>query len=348
LRTADWNHGGRNGFTLFELILAIALSATLLALIGTAINLYLLRVDASRTRVEEAQLARSILALIAADLRATTVYRPQETGSATQSVSFRGGSDNNSSGGGSQGGSTGVPTGGSVGSSSTGSGSLGGSDAASLGGVSAGSSVLAMQPGVNGNLYELILDVTRLPRLDELFTAVPAAGTTPATPVAAARPSDAKTVRYFMRQAAAVDPSDPATTVLDPNAQLRVGGLVRQTLDQAVRTAAETTGNTALLEGGQVLVAPEVAHVEFRYFDGAAAVEEWNMQQQGGLPPAVEVRLWLTTADDSASLSAAPTSTGALLPGTRMYSQTVDLPLATADTSATTASSSSNSTGQLP
>ena len=50
---------GRPGFTLFELILAIALAATLLALIGTAINLYLMRVDADRTRVEEAQLARA-------------------------------------------------------------------------------------------------------------------------------------------------------------------------------------------------------------------------------------------------------------------------------------------------
>ena len=42
--------------TLFELILAIGLSSALLALIGTAINLYLVRVDASRSRVEEAQL----------------------------------------------------------------------------------------------------------------------------------------------------------------------------------------------------------------------------------------------------------------------------------------------------
>src|SRR3990172_6027943 len=70
--------GPRPAFTLFELILAIALSATLLALIGTAINLYLLRVDAGRTRVEEAQLARSILATIAADVRAASTYQTQD------------------------------------------------------------------------------------------------------------------------------------------------------------------------------------------------------------------------------------------------------------------------------
>ena len=74
----------RPAYTLFELILAIALSATLLVLIGTAINLYLVRVDTSRQRVEEAQLARSILAMIAADLRATAVYQPQDTSAVAQ------------------------------------------------------------------------------------------------------------------------------------------------------------------------------------------------------------------------------------------------------------------------
>ncbi len=50
----------RAGFTLFELILAIALSAVLLTLIGMAINLYLMRVDTDRTRVEEAQLVQRV------------------------------------------------------------------------------------------------------------------------------------------------------------------------------------------------------------------------------------------------------------------------------------------------
>src|SRR3954467_14118120 len=68
-----------SGFTLFEVILAIALAAVLLTLIGTAINLYLVQVDAGRARVEEAQLARSILSMIADDIRATTVYKPQDT-----------------------------------------------------------------------------------------------------------------------------------------------------------------------------------------------------------------------------------------------------------------------------
>src|SRR3954468_8310980 len=68
----------RTAFTLFELILAVALSAILLTLVGTAINLYLMRIDADRTRVEEAQLARSVLSMIADDIRAASIYKPQD------------------------------------------------------------------------------------------------------------------------------------------------------------------------------------------------------------------------------------------------------------------------------
>ena len=68
----------RSAFTLFELILAIAISVTLLALIGTAINLYLLASTPAARAFEEAQLARSILATIAADVRATTTYQTQD------------------------------------------------------------------------------------------------------------------------------------------------------------------------------------------------------------------------------------------------------------------------------
>jgi prepilin-type N-terminal cleavage/methylation domain-containing protein len=54
----------RRAFTLFELILAIALSATLLALIGTAINLYLIRVDAGRKMVFDSFIDRLLLYLL--------------------------------------------------------------------------------------------------------------------------------------------------------------------------------------------------------------------------------------------------------------------------------------------
>ena len=68
----------RRGFTLIELVLAIALSIALVALLGMAIDLHLVRLDSSRTSIEQAQIARAILDRITADLRATTMAPPQD------------------------------------------------------------------------------------------------------------------------------------------------------------------------------------------------------------------------------------------------------------------------------
>ncbi|QDV78215.1 hypothetical protein [Botrimarina mediterranea] len=68
----------RRGFSLIELVLAIALSIALSALLGMAIDLHLVRLDSSRTSIEQAQIARSILDLITADLRAATTAPSQD------------------------------------------------------------------------------------------------------------------------------------------------------------------------------------------------------------------------------------------------------------------------------
>lgn len=70
-----------SGFSLIEVLLAVALSVTLMALLGSAINMYLLRVDASRSEVQQAQLARGILRLMADDLRSAAVIYEQDTSS---------------------------------------------------------------------------------------------------------------------------------------------------------------------------------------------------------------------------------------------------------------------------
>ena len=340
----------RPAFTLFELILAIALSATLLALIGTAVNLYLMRVDAGRTRVEEAQLARSILATIATDVRATTTYQTQDVsaiarlaaGSAKFDVSDFDSSEPF------QGSSFGAPgTTGSANSvgiaSSTYSGSAT-SDGSSSDGTETASTAV---PGLNGLVNELMLDVARLPRLDELFPTAPTQTSSVAAATAAAnvpRPSDLKTVRYFIRQGTAIDSSDVAATALgSPEAQLGVGGLVRQTIDRAVRQTAELAGNSQLLDSGQTLLAPEVTQIQFRYFDGTSAYDAWNMQERTTMPTAVEIRIWLDPAGVGVNQSYVTT------PATNdhMYFETIALPLAqSTDSSSTSGISEDESTDE--
>lgn len=334
----------RSGFTLFEVILAVALSATLLALISMAVNLYLVRMDNSRTRVEEAQLARGILATIAADIRATTVYQTQDISSVRQLAQASAAFDPDAidqagtyaastlgtpaaattTGGASTGGNT---TGGSGGDSQNSA-----SDAS--GGFSNdGSSPTGMKPGLNGLTNELMLDVIRMPRLDELFPTVAgqpaAANMTGATVATMVKPSDAKSVRYFVRPGATVDASDPAATLLSPEEQLKVGGLVRQTLDRATRQMAEQTANSQILNSGQQLLAPEVTEIQFIYFDGTQVLNQWDMSQAGSMPTAVDVRIWIAPDPIEAAESKTP-----LQP--RMYNQTVELPLAQAAAAAAT------------
>jgi len=338
----------RSAFTLFELILAIALSATLLALIGTAVNLYLLRVDAGRSRVEEAQLARGVLATIAADVRATTTYQTQDVSAVARlaasstpfdvsaidsSETFRGSAFGAP-------GSTGSTSG--VGSASSMSSSAGSSSGSSLGSSLDGTeATVASVPGLNGLTNELLLDVARLPRLDELFPTMPGQASSVATAAAAAnapRPSDLKSVRYFIRQGTAIDSSDVAATALgSPDAQNRVGGLVRQTIDRAVRETAEQAGNAQLLNSGQMLLAPEVTQIQFRYFDGTTAYDQWSMQEQNAMPTAVEVRIWL----DPAGVAGNQSYNSTPQTNEHMYLETIALPLAQA-TGSTSSSDTSD------
>jgi hypothetical protein len=322
----------RSAFTLFEVILALALSATLLALIGTAINLYLVRMDNGRTRVEEAQLARSILSTIAADVRATTVYQTQDISTVQQLASSAVPFDPDSldaagefdaSALGDAGGAAAGALGGAGGTAGAGAAGESASGGTSMGGTQ--TTTTTMAPGLNGLIKELMLDVARLPRLNELFPAMPQQASSLTAASAAAnqpRPSDLKSVRYFLRQGTAIDPSDAAASALSPQSQA-VGGLVRQTIDRAIRDVAEQSANSQLLNSGQVLLAPEVTDVQFIYFDGTTAVDQWDMQQMGSLPTAVDVRIWIAPDPIDAAASEIP-----LQP--RMYSQTVELPLAQA------------------
>jgi len=61
----------RGGFTLLEVVLSLGLATLLLVLMGAAIDVYFRVLDYGRTEVEEAQLSRTLLQMIAADLRNT-------------------------------------------------------------------------------------------------------------------------------------------------------------------------------------------------------------------------------------------------------------------------------------
>ena len=246
----------RPAFTLFELLLAIALSATLLILIGTAINLYLLRVDTGRTEVEESQLARNILAMIAADIRATSVYQTQDISAIAQLAAAAATFDADSIDKSGTFQASAFKTLSSLQTKGTLQATNGQSSSSSSGApaqihpaiqaaVAQAAATRADRHGARPQrlVEEIDLDVNHLPRPEELFPPgqQPTATSSRSSSVsAAARPTDARTVHYFIRQGNAMDPSDIAATSLSGTAQQQAGGLVRQTIDQAVRAMAES------------------------------------------------------------------------------------------------------------
>ncbi|QDT68716.1 Pseudopilin GspJ [Planctomycetes bacterium MalM25] len=80
----------RRGFSLLELVLAISLSVTLVALLGFAFQVHLSRLDSSRSTIEQAQVARAVLDRIASDLRATTMAPTQDLSEAMASAEAAG------------------------------------------------------------------------------------------------------------------------------------------------------------------------------------------------------------------------------------------------------------------
>ena len=76
----------RAGFSLLELLLALALSGLILFACSMAVDLHLRVLDSRRTNLEEAQLARSVLNMIANDLRGTLRYEKVDMSAIQQLV----------------------------------------------------------------------------------------------------------------------------------------------------------------------------------------------------------------------------------------------------------------------
>ncbi len=247
----------RSGFTLLEVILSLALAALVFVALAMAIDIHLRVVDVGRTKVEEAQLARTLLVKIADDIRGAVRYQPMDAASLLSELT-------------------------DVAELPEGAEELAGQMGVELpdsdeedrtSDLSDPTSIPAM-PGLYGNRHELQVDISRLPRLDQFEHQLASATGSSVTD----RLSDVKTVAYYVTRQSGLQEQ---------------GGLVRRELDRAVTAWAEEQGTLADMElenqlNGEPL-APEVAAIEFRYFDGGEWHEEWDSIQRNGLPLAVEI-----------------------------------------------------------
>ena len=297
----------RGGFTLLELILSLALCAVVAGLIGSLVHIYLINQETGRDSVQQSQMARAILNMIAEDVRTSVRYQSFDTsglqellsgatgGGSTSGGATSGGSSGGSSTGGSSsggGGTTGAAT-----SGSTSGASAAGASSSSTGATDAGStsttSTAPLPPGIYGSSTSIEIDVSRLPRPDEYY---PKVGDT-SLGTLGDMPSDVKTVGYYVQSPRSDGVQDSLGQLSQQAASLNAGtlavangGLVRRSVDRAVTQYSYEMGQSSQLQRTGELIAPEVLAIEFQYFDGATWQTQWDGSQQG-LPHVVKITI---------------------------------------------------------
>jgi prepilin-type N-terminal cleavage/methylation domain-containing protein len=309
----------RRGFTLLEVMLALALAALVLIAVATAIDVHLRVLDSGRTKVEEAQLARGLLRQIADDLRGAVLHDPKALEGITSATMSSAG------------------LGGAASSDLQGMATQAGLDSADWGEDTdtdstanlAESTVPQIVPGIYGNRYELMVDTSHLPRIDQYEGMSASDGSSMAD-----RVSDVKTVTYFVlgnRLGGSTYGTGYGTTSLRGGAQ-RQTGLVRRELDRAITAWADQNGTLTEMMYDVEPLAPEVVAIEFLYFDGTEWLDEWDSDKRGGLPVAVEVGIAIAPLhgrqSESSPLRTASTATASDDSQLVTYHLLVHLPVA--------------------
>jgi type II secretory pathway pseudopilin PulG len=276
-------HTRRSAFTLLEVVLALGLAVMVMELVGSQIYTTLKLVDQGRRKTEKEQLARAILQKIAADIRATVRYEPFD------STGVSGASTSSSSTSSSATDPTSTPSSQSTNSTSSSQSGNSSSSSSTDSSSSSTASTAVQYPGLYGDQGGLQIDVARIPRVDEYNTNA-TDPTTQSSTVTALR-----TVTYYLIG------STPTTSSLTgtPTGTDMTSGLVRCEMDRAAALNASQQGDTTQRDATAASIAPEVADMQFSYFDGTTWNDTWDTTQNGGLPQAISV--WILLNDVAAS-----------------------------------------------
>lgn len=299
----------RGAFTLLEMLLTLALCVVLMTLVSSAMSFYVHQMSTAEQTYRNSQIASAVLQMIEDDLRMTLTTRPVDTApladvlsSASAPLSALG----IGSGAGS-GSDDSLPEDPDLGSSDAMSEDPAAAETLNLG---LGGNVL-LSPGLIGNSNQLQIDISRLPTLEETVI-------DPTMMISDGklldRPSDIKTVSYFVQAAGAGGNLDPleqlaASSGLTDAASATAptsGGLVRRELDRAITSHASITGGLARLSSAGQIISPEVSAIQFEYYENGNWMMLYNSDSVGFLPPAIRVTLRIgggsaSTAGDTAN-----------------------------------------------
>lgn len=315
----------RHAFTLIELLLSLALIVVTTALVGSLMQMFSRNFAMRGDDIRREQLARALLSRIADDIRAVVLPQEYDSSVLEQLLGASGGSNPSNA-------ATASNSTSSLASSASSTGAAGSTsttDPASGGDLSA-TVTTSLQPGIYGDQYSLIVDVSRIPRPDEYIMQTASISDHFIADV----PGDMKTVTYFVQSPTNMGVDDTLAQFESANVSSngQASGLVRRQLDRAVTAYAEEMGNTQRLQRTGDLLAPEVVALEFAYFDGTDWLTEWDSSTQS-LPWLVEITLAMQTATAGETTPFTPGISISLLPyadrkayGIEVYQLVVAIP----------------------
>jgi len=229
--------------------------SAVLGLLTTAIDLYLFRVDSSRTQVETAQLARTLLNQMASDLRAARFFDPAASASSE-------------------------PSDGTDGSSTT----VDVADSGMVLGIFGSATELRIDRSA---VYQWEAQA----RLADAENN--SADTNPA-PDPTSMPQTVRYLFNDDKELLTADLAATGVST-DPVAAGYAGLYREQvsTAGWQFESASSDGVSDSGGIGNAELIAPEVVEIEILYFDGEQLVSEWDSALEQGLPKAVEIRLVL-------------------------------------------------------
>lgn len=245
---------GRTGHTLIELLLALALSVVVMSMIALSIQVYLIALTKQQAMLERKQIARAVIAMIGNDLRAGIQYKAADYSGLENLVQTQ-----------------------SLMQSSAPSEDDATSEEPEDSGIIVEEDV-AFSPTLIGDSSVIMIDISRLPRLDQYNPIMVSADSEVQSP------SDVKSLAYFVSLNAGGVQEE--LEFAKPRAP---GGLYRREIDRAVAAYMGDYDMIAQPDSYTKLIANEVAQMSFRYFDGEDWQDEWDSEESGGFPRAIEV-----------------------------------------------------------
>ncbi len=254
-RSVGARRRSRRAYTLLELLLALGLSVIVVAAIGMAIQVYMIALTKQQAMIERKQIVRSVFAMISNDLRAGIQYKAAdysglETLVQTQQLMLAPQPEPDAP-----------------------------EEVPEDTGIIVEEEV-SFRPTLLGESNVIMLDISRLPRLDQYNPLVAAAD------LEMQSPSDVKSLAYFV--SLSKGGIEEKVEFADSRAP---GGLYRREIDRAVADYMGDYNVVSSPDDFTRLIAHEIAQVEFRYWDGEDWLESWDSAEMGRFPGAIEIVL---------------------------------------------------------